>query len=68
VPDIQQQLETTSTPDTTAAIAPAELILYRHLRKQQLLAQVKDITNLRADVDRRKLSLIINQAIAAAFE
>lgn len=61
-----QQTESIAKTETTA-VAVSELASYRRERKQQLLAQCEDIVDLRADVERRKLTYIINHAVASAF-
>lgn len=65
MPDTQQSESIAISEPTAAAVS--ELASYRRERKQQLLAQCDDILNLRADVDRRKLTYIINHAVASAF-
>ena len=66
MPD-NQQPETSIAEIETQAIAVSDLATYKRQRKQQLLAQCNDIIDLRADVERRKLTHIINHAVASAF-
>ncbi len=64
--DDNKQVEAIEMPET-ATIVVDELALYRKQRKEELLRQVNAVTDLRANVNSRVLTSIVNSACNKAY-